>query len=64
MINIKRLKKYIDLPYLFILFGLFIIVIEFILMDYSNLSFSSFDNVISGFLLILTMIFVLKVIRK
>jgi len=59
-----KLKKYLDLPYILIIFGIIGLIRAFILFDYNNISTSSFDKFISPVLLILTMIFVIKILRK
>jgi len=61
---INKLKKYFDLPYILILFGLILLIRAVVLLDYNDLALSSFGNFISPIGLILTMIFVIKVIRK
>lgn len=60
----NKLKKYFDLPYILILFGVILLIRAVILLDYKDLSLSSFGNFISPTGLILTMIFVIKVLRK
>ncbi len=60
----NKLKKYFDLPYILILFGVILLIRAVILLDYKDLSLSSFGNFISPIGLILTMIFVIKVLRK
>ena len=60
----EKLKKYIDLPYILLIFGVFGLIRAFVLLDYSNLASDSFGKFISPIIAILTMIFVIKVLRK
>lgn len=60
----KKLKKYLDLPYILLAFGVFGLIRAFVLLDYSNLTSSSFNKFISPIIGILTMIFIIKVLRK
>jgi hypothetical protein len=60
----EKLKKYLDLPYILLIFGVFGLIRAFVLLDYSNLTSSSFGKFTSPVLGILTMIFIIKVFRK
>jgi hypothetical protein len=60
----NKLKKYLDLPYFLILLGIVGLIRAFILFDYNNFPTSSYDKFLSPTLLILTMIFVIKILRK
>lgn len=62
--KIKELKKYLDLPYLLIILGIIGIIRALYLFNYSNFYANSFNNFFSPIILILTMVFVLKVLRK
>ncbi len=60
----EKLKKYLDLPYFLLAFGVFGLIRAFVLLDYSNLTSSSFSRFTSPVIGILTMIFIIKVFRK
>ena len=60
----EKLKKYIDLPYILLAFGVFGFIRAIVLLDYTNLTSNSFGKFISPIIAILTMIFVIKVLRK
>ena len=60
----EKVKKYLDLPYIFLILGVITLIRAFILLDYSDLTSNSFGKFISPILLILTAIFVLKVFKK
>lgn len=62
--TIKVLKKYLDLPYIFIILGILGIIRALYLFNYSDFYANTLDNFFSPIILILTMIFVLKVLRK
>jgi len=60
----EKLKKYLDLPYILLAFGVFGLIRAFVLLDYSNLTSSSFSRFTSPILGILTIIVIIKVLRK
>jgi len=60
----KKLKKYLDLPYILLAFGIFGLIRAFVLLDYSNLTSNSFSGFTYPIIGILTMIFIIKVLRK
>ena len=60
----EKLKKYLDLPYLLLAFGVFGLIRAFVLLDYSNFTSSSFNRFTSPVIGILTMIIIIKVLRK
>ena len=60
----EKLKKYLDLPYLLLAFGVFELIRAFVLLDYTDLTSNSFNRFTSPIIIILTMIFIIKVLRK
>lgn len=60
----EKFTKYLDLPYIFLILGVITLIRAFILLDYSNLTSSSFSRFTSPILGILTIIVIIKVLRK
>lgn len=60
----EKLKKYLDLPYLLLAFGVFGLIRAFVLLDYTDLTSNSFNRFTSPIIIILTMIFIIKGLRK
>jgi branched-subunit amino acid permease len=60
----EKVKKYLELRFILLIFGVFTLIRAIVLLDYSDLTSNSFGKFISPILLILTSIFVLKVFKK
>lgn len=54
------MKKYLDLPYFLLLAGILLLIREFFLFNYIDLSLSSYDGIISKILFILLMVYIIK----
>jgi len=60
----EKIKKYLNLPYLLLAFGVLGLIRAFVLLDYSNLTSSSYSGFTSPIIGVLTMIFIIKALRK
>ena len=54
------MKKYLDLPYFLLLAGILLLIREIFRFDCTDLSLSSFDDIISKILFILLMVYIIK----